>query len=502
MKKLIILFLIPLFSWVLKAQVSVYPNGNHSKTSTHYTVTAGAMSSPVYVALAGSCPSGQCGGNANKTVSYTIFSQVGSTTITVTKLGSSATSAIMRPNVLGIGRISTVVSGGNSTVTFTLSSPKTVSVEFSDDTVNYNHKLFIFAKKPPTNIPDTTLNCHVVHDSASFYTALSTDTVLYLRPGTIKFGRFIIPSRFVRIYLSPGTYAEGYFYKPTGATLVINGFGILSATGYPYHNGGSSYSAWYKMIEASTHISIYDITIAEPTGPMINLTNVFTIDRVQEIGLFFNNDGITPGGSGTISNCMITDEDDAIVPFGSNITIKHNIFWETQGAAIQLGWTPHTLSNITITGNTVIHDQNSFSPFNNPDQGFINAQMVSGTTIPAVISNIFSDSTTFDTRVNVVVDIRSYRSGINYGIFQSPWSYVNFTMQHVFLSQGTFDQPQFFTYLYNPCQLPASYTVSSVYLNGNAAPLGNQAFWSLTRSGCPGGGGLIGACCGIVKKTN
>lgn len=471
MKRLLLfLLLIPA---LLRAQLHVYPIGNSSKLSDRYYCSVASTNSPVYESAAGSCTSGQCGGNAGSLFNFTIFSIGSSQTVTVTKITSSATTAIIRPSNT---TISTTSSGGNVSVTFTVSQPGKYSVEFSDDG-SLTNVMVILAQPLETNVPDTTKSyCLKVTSSASLASIPSKDSVIYFPYGTVSFDKWIVPSTVKHIYIVGGAYLEGYIYASAG--VLINGRGVLSATGYPYHYGGTSFSQWYRLINISGGVNkIYGITLIEASGPNIYFANGSNtiVDGVNINGFFFNNDGITLSGSGTVlvQNCFIRNEDDGIIPYQNNVTINNCTFWQLNSSSIQLGFQPHSLSNFLIENCTVLHAK--FTTANN-NGGFITSMNTTENVVPAVITNFTINNITFCTPVTYFMNIRGDRAGQTTST--SPWVYTNWTISNItLLGSGT----MLYMHGYSACFpsfYPGGISFSNFTLNGSAAPLSDPTFFS------------------------
>jgi hypothetical protein len=413
MRFLLTLFLLISTAW---AQVVVYPNGNVAATSTHFTVVVSTHSSPVYQSNAGSCSSGECGTEAGKTFSYTIFNLLsGSATITVTKLSSSATSCTLRP---GGTVLTPTLSGGNASISYTISSQQKTSIEFSDDPT-LNHACLVDCEGTPTSVIDTTaLHIYTIPppggtraDSIAVNNIPVGTTGISFSPGVkYKVGKWTIPSGVTQVYYWGGTFVSGYMYSTAGNKL-INGFGIVSGSGYPWHYGGSDYNSWDKLIEihGTNTISVQNVTFADATAPNILISGASpVINRINIIAWNYNNDGVTyVGGSGvfTVENSFLRTHDDTFVPFVNNCVFYNNIVWQLSGKTVQLGYVPQSLSNFVISNNDVIHDEAS-NPLSNI--GFVGSDYTGISSGAVTISNFVISNNTFETPILRFIDLRSH----------------------------------------------------------------------------------------------
>lgn len=473
MKKLLLFLTFFILTFFVKAQVHIYPNGNPSKISSHYTAIVGGSSTPVYETDAGSCPTNKCGTDSNSKASFSIFSLSGTTSVTVTKLSSTSAHCTIRPTSLGIGTLSTTLSGGNSSVTFSITGANKVQCEWDDDP-NFTNTAVIFAQPTEITVPDTTLSSvFMVSDSSSLRSIPGGKTTVYFRPGKYKIGQWTIPPGITWVYMAGGSYIEGYF-KRTSGQILVNGRGIISGTEYAWHYpGGTDFSAWYYHLGFITGntIAIDGITIIDATGPQILLSGTTkSITYVNEIGFYYNQDGITlnSAGSSLIDHCYDMMHEDWCVYYTSNVTNTNNIGFARSASSNQFGYTPHNLSNFVFDHNTILHDLGS-NPLSNV--GYASAQNTSISSSPVTVSNIVFSNLTFETPIIRFIDFRA-----NKNVSQVQHiTYTGFTFSNNTFAQS-FSDVNPFMYFYGQSGNLSQYpTFTNMLMNGTYAQISDYS---------------------------
>jgi len=452
-------------------QVNVTQNGV-TKQSFVYVSTAGTDS---YTLAGRSSPEwGLQGGNR---FHFTTFSFSGTITINVVKLNSTATTATIRPNTLGLGAIKTVSQGANKGVSFTLSKPAKVSVEFNDDP-SFKDALMIFADGQQTaaDVPNmAAANVLQVTATTNLASIPASKTIVCFNPGVYNIGVWNIPATVKQVYVAGGAYVIGYINRnvpgdAAGNSILINGRGILSDRGYafryPASTSDQNSNDWYNHINLNGgSITIEGVTIIESSAVNLYITgdNV-NISNVNINGFRFNNDGIVSHGSGwLINNCFLRVNDDGLVPYASNVTISNCVFWQLQGSIIELGWTPHSINNFNITNCEVLHDG---AQFTDNDCGFINAMNLSATSSSAAINNFNVSNIHFDTPILRLLDIRADRNNVNSAVHQLVWVCRNFKFTNIYLSQtGAATYPLMYLHGYDGYHPAVDFVFQNLYLN-------------------------------------
>lgn len=453
-----------LISWNVRCQSLVTypaPAANFDKQSDLYAVTVKsgniARSSYVYVSRASvDTPRWEWQGQEGKSFHFTTFSFTGTVMVEVTKLHSGASAATIRPNRIGLGTVSATTVPEGKKITLTVSQPGKIAVEFDDDPV-YMQPLMIFADPPEqsADVPDTsTAVVFKATPQDSLVVPHGANTV-YFGPGVYNIGLWRVPVTVNQVYISGGAYIRGYISanRASAAALKINGRGILSNDGWPFHYPeiGSPQnpvsSGWYKSILISGgkgHL-VEGITMIDGTAFNILLAcDSAMVRNVNIHGFRYNNDGITAAGPNIhILNCFIRVGDDGIVLNGSgNFEIKNCVFWHLRGGSIiQLGWRPHNMNGYNlITDCDVIHAEWILPQTQN--SGFINYMGNIGDNPEARITGFVVRNIHFDTEVLKIIDIRMNRGRNN------PLTISNFLFENIY------------------AKIPAGLPGYTVFLNG------------------------------------
>ena len=443
------------------------------------SVTSGSETkdSYVYVSRASTgAPLWEWQGQEGKTFHFTTFSFSGTATITVTKLGSTAGSATLRPDRLGLGTVSTTSVTGGKQITFTLSQSRKISVEFDDDAGN-QHALMIFADplEEVSDIPDST--------AANVYKVSSVDTlivpagktIVYFGPGVYNIHYWRIPATVSQVYISGGAYVRGYIganRATTTLSLKINGRGIISNDLWYFHYPKVTppydpvSTDWYKsiVISGGKKHSVEGITLIDGTAFNLVLSCDSSLAKNLKIhGFRYNNDGITLAGSdATVTDCFIRVGDDGILTNGSkNFKIDKCVFWHLRGGScIQLGWRPHNINGTNLIENCdVIHAEWVLPQTQN--SGFINYMgNVSGNSNVA-IENFVVQDIYFDTEVLKLIDLRIDR-GIKY-----PINIRNFLFKNIHAKIPS-THPSFSSYFngYDATNKESNLRFNNFYING------------------------------------
>ena len=370
------------------------------------------------------------------------------------KLNSKASKVQVRPAAVGYRNVTAIVKSNTALVSLKIRQAAKISVEFSDDSLNVN-PLVIFVNNPENKelVPDkTSPTVFVATDSASLRNIPPGKNVIYFDAKLYNIGYWPVPKSITQIYFANNAIVRGYIEcnrNGNAPPITINGRGILSNKGWPYHypsrNNIDPYennSNWYKSIfvyGGSGHL-IEGVTIIDPTAFVLLLNaGDSKVSNVKINGFRFNNDGITVMGENiTVDNCFVRVNDDAIVPYvKNNLSVQNCVFWQLQaGSIFQFGWTPHTLKNITIKDCDVLHAE---WLDRNENSGFINAMGMMKNTQKAEIENIFVSNIYFDTPVTRFLDLsskrKSKRNEPNIGQGE-PWVYNNCNFTNIHFNQN------------------------------------------------------------------
>jgi hypothetical protein len=437
------------------------PAPSFEKESDLYLVSVSCgdstKSSYVYVSRAGTDTAWEWQGNEGKSFHFTTFSFSGTATVSVTKLGSTATSATLRPDRAGLGTVATSTVTGGKMISFTLSGPKKISVEFNDDP-GLRKALMIFADtlELPADQPDPeAANVFSVNPLDTLIVP-SGKTIVYFGPGVYNIHYWRVPETVTQVYISGGAYVRGYIgaNRTTAGPLKVNGRGIISndlwSFHYPEvadpHNPVST--GWYKSLVLSggkKHI-VEGITMIDGTSFNLVLAGDSCQARNLKIhGFRYNNDAITVAGAQvTIRDCFIRVGDDGIVANGSrDYDIQQCVFWHLRGGScIQLGWRPHNINGTNLIADCdVIHAEWVLPQTQN--SGFLNYMGDGAGNSNVTMENFTVKDIYFDTEVLKLIDIRMNRGGTVY-----PLNVKNFLFKNIH------------------AKIPSGHTSYSIYFNG------------------------------------
>lgn len=430
----------------------------------------------VYKTKAGNGLSREWGRQQNTNLHFVTFSFSGIVTIEVIKLNSSASKAVIKPNRLGILTGKIIAQDRNRKLTFKLSKASKLAIEFDDDAKRKN-PLIIFADtlEKIENIPNRSSNTYEVTETYGLAQLDASKNTVYFKPGIYDIGYWDIPSNIKQVYIEGGAYVIGYLNRSANQ-IKINGRGIISNEGYPYHYPSKfgviddNNKNWYLPINikgGERHL-IEGITIIESTGYNIELNAENSlIENVKICGFRFNNDGITIIGIGnTINNCFLRVNDDAIVIYASNLVINNCNFWQLQGSVVQFGWRPHSMSNIAISNCDVLYDEGYDSEGN---IGFINAMNHQKANDRTTVQNVSISNVYFDTPIIRFLDIRGERlSTIPTqipNINQPPWVFKDFKFSNIFFSQNTAVKPLIYLHGFSTEYPLLNFVFQNIYFN-------------------------------------
>lgn len=448
-----------------KYQVTVTQNGKSYTSYTYITTGAGA----------------QAHNQQGNTFNYSIFSFSQPVTIEVVKLNSSATSATIRPNRLGLGKITTTPSGSGSSVRFNLSKPAKLSVEFDDDPT-LKDVLLISADslENPLNVPNTAASNVYVVTGDNVSSIPAGKQIIYFTPGLHTIGYWNIPATITQIYMANGSFVRGYFYVNRGDIaqpgILINGRGILSEDIYPYHNpvGGPNFYSSIQIQGGHNH-TIEGITITDATcnNIMLNAPQCY-IRNVNVNGFELNNDAVTTGNNiCVIDNCFFHVNDDCLVLYGSNLTISNCVIWQLPGGSIvQLGWKPNVIGGTNLIDNIdVIHAE--WTDTTSQNVGFINAMNTVAGSGSGLVQNFTVSNIYFDTNILRFLDIRMIKNGIG-----QPGNFKNFAFKNIHIvSTNSSAVPLISLSGYDATHTITGFTFQSVYINNQlclGAPFNND----------------------------
>jgi len=215
----------------------------------------------------------------------------------------------------------------------------------------------------------------------------------------------VIPQGYAPFYDAAtinNVYRDAWHSMPLRASFKVTGPGILSGAKLPWHlkkdftyTSNDDWWAHVKLLQlAVTNITVEDVTLCNSPHWVLSFINDGdartrgTLDNFKMVGAWtYNNDGL-PNPSGTtsiIKNAYIHANDDALKIYNSGSMITNCVIWQANnGAVIQFGWFPKSVSNVTVNDIDVIHFENWYG-VNQVNRAVVNYANAGG---PGTISDI------------------------------------------------------------------------------------------------------------------
>lgn len=353
----------------LKAQpgrVVIYPSPQGEQLSHEYQVKVGAQNVPVYEAkIAPEDREKRWKAMDDKknsvdyfdTGAFAYFDMQGSVTVTVS-ISSPINKAKILPTSAGI--IPAI--HGNS-ITFTVDSPKNLTVEINDEWIRSLH-LFINPLEKDIlekTDPDVIYFDPGIHEIS--HLVVGDNKTVYIAGGAIV--RAVLgPDEEYSVSSSTGLRS---YSSPTielkGKNIKVCGRGILDASGCTTHSR--------SMISVNgSNIRIEGIILRDsPTWTIpIHESDGVTVNNVKLIGYRANSDGIDICNSQnvTVEGCFIRTLDDLIViktvkngkKEAKHIVAKGCVLWNQVAHALSIGAEiTSDVSDVVFTDCDIIHDQ-------------------------------------------------------------------------------------------------------------------------------------------------
>ena len=257
--------------------------------------------------------------------------------VKVTFNKGTANNVTIRPLNFGIDP----VRNGNI-ITFTLSDPKKISIEFNDR----KNPLFLFAEAPD------------VSNTAATY---------YYSPGVHKIGLQKQIKSNESVYIAAGAVVEGSFILPYNTQNVsIRGRGILTMGEWKHESTDVTWLGAHSAIKANgaSAVLLEGLIIANSCGwtiPFYNSDNLTFNNQYRNLKLISwngNTDGIWVNGKNHIvDDCFIFNNDDIVMSHtASNCKISNIVAWGGPWGRLYMHLNQSTLSenmlfeNINLIG--------------------------------------------------------------------------------------------------------------------------------------------------------
>ncbi|GHU71323.1 hypothetical protein AGMMS49992_05130 [Clostridia bacterium] len=258
-------------------------------------------------------------------------------TVSVTFAGVDVTEAVVRPLSLGIVPI---VDG--STVTFELTLPANITVEYNGDVKDALH---LFATAPDLDAPDP-----------------AAENLIYFGPGIHDVRTTTLQSG-QTVYLAPGAVLRGQIVASDVENISILGHGIID---------GSTYDRWEDILvpidlTRCENVVVKGVTILDPAAWTLNtyLCSDVLIEDVKIIGARSNSDGITTQSCErvTVRNCFVRGWDDNLVVKGydadaRDILFEDCVLWTDLAQSMEIGYETRAdvIERVKFRNITVLHN--------------------------------------------------------------------------------------------------------------------------------------------------
>ncbi len=414
------------------------------------------------------------GGNLGKTFHMAIFDVDASVVVTVTKLHSTATSAVVRPGRLGLGPLTATVNSLGSTVSFTLPHAAKFTVEFGDDANNIN-ALAVIAQPAelPAEIPATVDGYVVSAAVATPLTVPNTKSIVIFPSGVHEIGLWHVPTTVTEIYLAPGAWVRGYIVADgSNGPMKIHGRGVVSADIYPYHYTAGTPDVILHLvgITGGSHHLIEGITLIDSTNYTLLIdADSSEVRNVSLHGFRYNNDALGIRGDQILVHDTFMHINDDLLALSfpvTNLMVRDSVLWPAGGGAVlQLGWWPHSVSDLTLQNLDIIHAD--WGP-DQQDAGLVSCigQDSPDTTYNPVpfVQRVTVTDVYFDTPVDRLVDIRMIRPGNPTPPWPNRFDQFQFTNIHLD-HQGTPLRTLIFLDAQDATHAPTNFTFTNLSIN-------------------------------------
>ncbi|PVD39337.1 hypothetical protein C0Q70_01967 [Pomacea canaliculata] len=290
-----------------------------------------------------------------RSMSWTSFAFTGGKVTVKVHAPKNFTNCIVRPTSYGYRCRRT---GGEVAVFEVTENTKMMSVEFDYDDgskiggPDITDKLMVFADPPETSQPSKTDNSVIYYDAK-----------VHDLSGQVK-----LNSNIREVYLAPGSFVKGAFKTMADHGVKIHGRGVLDSSDINRKECHMDSWAVIDINKGDNHI-VEGITISDPCRfYMRALGTNNSINNIKMVGAWmYNNDGVVVGNNGTVADCFIHANDDAIKLRSDNTKITGCVIWQGQnGAVFQTGWVKRAVVHkVQISNIDIIHiDWCTFQPCN------------------------------------------------------------------------------------------------------------------------------------------
>lgn len=270
---------------------------------------------------------------------FCYFDFSGTVTVEVTAVGTPIRSVTVRPQSL---KIRPAIDRAKNAVTFDLSRPAKLSIEFNGDV---HRTLHIFASAPESDRPDP-----------------NDANVRYFGPGVHSVGNVQLADN-QSAYIAGGAFVNGQLIAKNKSGVRIFGRGILNGS----HRDRFRDAGCNLVLINCTDSTVDGIICLDPPGVsfVVNRCSNVNIRDLKYIGARANSDGISiQCCSGvTVSDCFVRGWDDNVVVknYDGNsrkIRINDCILWTDLAQSMEVGFetTGDVMDDITFRNIDVVHN--------------------------------------------------------------------------------------------------------------------------------------------------
>ena len=217
-----------------------------------------------------------------------------------------------------------------------------------------------------------------VHD-IGYWQVPTNINQIHFEAGAVVFGAVdVIPQGYTPYDTNTinSVWRDNWSSQKLRSSFKVTGPGVLSGSRLPWHlkkdftyTSNDDWWAHVKLLQlAVTNITVEDVTLVSSPHWVLSFINdddartKGTLDNFKMVGAWtYNNDGVpNPSGSTSIiKNAFIHADDDALKIYNNDSRITNCVIWQSNnGASIQFGWFPKTVSNVTVNDIDVIHFEN------------------------------------------------------------------------------------------------------------------------------------------------
>ena len=243
-----------------------------------------------------------------------------------------------------------------------------------DGNLNTANALGIFAN-PFSDVPTDNTVLVAAGDAVPSANRLSSGQTVVFGPGVHDIGIEYALKSGVDYYLSNGAYVKGTFQELKGPDPVLSnvrvyGYGILSTNHIKRFLPDGKTKLEHNPIALlrSSNVTIEGITIEDPSHHSLNIGGFgdlepSTVRNVKILGWRANGDGIHIIGRGTVEDCFLRTQDDAmyIAAGMSEVSFRRIATWNDFNGSAMIFTANDGGSNVTVSDCDVMYLRSRFN---------------------------------------------------------------------------------------------------------------------------------------------